>query len=528
MTITRRNALLTGAAAAASLPLMTRSAFAATDLDIAIVGGGLSGIYAALRLSTSKPTSSLRLFEVSDRIGGRLRSISFPQAPGLIGEAGGARFSDSHRHVVGLARTLDLAIRPAPLDLPQDRLNLKGRNIPIAHAGAGADALPYEMPAEHQNLSTWNLRQALAAIAPETAGLTPEQWRAKRLAVHVKGKPLAAWQAGALLADGLSAGERDFLRDTARLDEAALEGNALALFDSILGSADSEGPFFSIAGGFEKLPHAIADRLAPFGDVISKGERLVSLIVPEGKGGVFKLAFEDKGGKRSQITAKTVILAMPRGAIDAIPDFRARATKPFAQNLATASAVASCKAFLLYDSPWWKDLGIRGGRSLTDASGRQFVALGAEDQRLMSEVSGGFGLLETLSEGKDAAALRALAGSAQPGTSGLSWLDANSALAQELQKQAGTTFAVPAPAPVAAAFQDWNIAAYGGGLAAWNTGADPLAVSDAMLQPLKGRALYVIGDTWSAHQNWAEGALEQTESMLQKYFGLGVPNWIAS
>ena len=95
MTITRRNALLTGAAAAASLPLMTRSAFAASDLDIAIVGGGLSGIYAALRLATSKPTLSLRLFEMSDRIGGRLRSIAFPQAPGLIGEAGGARFPNS-------------------------------------------------------------------------------------------------------------------------------------------------------------------------------------------------------------------------------------------------------------------------------------------------------------------------------------------------------------------------------------------------------------------------------------------------
>jgi monoamine oxidase len=327
MTITRRNALLTGAAAAAALPLMPRAAFAASDVDIAIVGGGLSGVYAALRLATSKPNQSLRLFEMSDRLGGRLRSIAFPQAPGLIGEAGGARFLDSHRHVTGLARALDLVVRPTPLNLPQDRLNLKTRNIPIALAGAGADALPYEMPAAHQDLSAWSLRKALAAIAPETAGLTPAQWRAKRLSIGVKGKPLSAWNAGALLADALSPGERDFLRDTARLDDAALEGNALA---------------------------------------------------------------------------------------------------------------------------------------------------------------------------------------------------------QELHKQASTTFGVPAPAPVAAAFQDWSVDPYGGGLAAWNTGADPLAASDAMLQPLKGRALYVVGDTWSPRQNWAEGALEQTEAMLQKHFGLNVPGWIAS
>lgn len=528
MTITRRNALLTGAAAAATLPLMTRAARAAGDIDIAIVGGGLSGVYAALRLATSKPNQSLRLFEMSDRIGGRLRSVAFPQAPGLIGEAGASRFLNSHRHVAGLARALDLVIRPAPLDLPQDRLNLKGRNIPLAHAGAGADALPYEMTAEHQNLSTWSLRKALAAIVPETAGLTPAQWRAKRLSISVKGKPLSAWNAGAFLADALSPGERDYLRDTARLDDAALEGNALALFDSVLRDADSEGPFFTIAGGFESLPRAISEKLTPFGDIISKGERLVSLTVPEGKGGTFKLAFEDASGKRSQLTAKTVILAMPRRAIEAVPEFRARSSKPFAQALGSVSQVASCKAFLLYSAPWWKDLGIHGGRSLTDTSARQFVALGAEEQRLASEATAGFGLLETMSETRDAAALRALAGAAKPGASGLSWLDANSALAQELHKQASATFAVPAPAPVAAAFQDWNIDPYGGGLAAWNAGADPLAASDAMLQPLKGRSLYVVGDTWSPRQNWAEGALEQTEAMLQKHFGLNTPSWIAS
>jgi monoamine oxidase len=528
MTITRRNALLAGAAAAATLPLMTRPAMAATDVDIAIVGGGLSGVYAALRLATSKPNQSLRLFEMSDRLGGRLRSIAFPQAPGLIGEAGGAYFLDSHRHVVGLARALDLVVRPAPLDLPQDRLNLKGRNIPIAHAGIGADALPYEMTAAHQNLSAWTLRKALAAVAPDAAGLAPAQWRAKRLAIRVKNKPLAAWQAGQLLAEALSPGERDFLRDTARLDDAALEGNALALFDSVLRDADSEGPFFTMAGGFEKLPQTMAAKLAPFGDIFSKGERLVSLGVPEGKGGAFKLAFEDTGGRRSQLAAKTVILALPRRAIDAIPEFRARAAKPLAQTLASVNPVASCKAFLLYSTPWWKDLSIHGGRSLTDGSARQFVALGAEDQRLPSEAAGGFGILQTMSETKDAASLRALAGPAKPDAFGLSWLGADTALAKELHKQASATFAVPAPAPVAAAFQDWSVDPFGGGLAAWNTGADPLAVSDAMLQPLKGRSLYVVGDTWSPRQNWAEGALEQTEAMLQKHFGLNTPSWIAS
>src|SRR4029453_2969844 len=57
-------------------------------LDVAIVGGGVSGAYAAWPLATPDPASSailrglgprrrlsLGLFELGDRIGGRLRSV---------------------------------------------------------------------------------------------------------------------------------------------------------------------------------------------------------------------------------------------------------------------------------------------------------------------------------------------------------------------------------------------------------------------------------------------------------------------
>ena len=42
------------------------------DLDIAIVGGGVSGAYSAWRLQQERgATESIALFEYSDRIGGR-------------------------------------------------------------------------------------------------------------------------------------------------------------------------------------------------------------------------------------------------------------------------------------------------------------------------------------------------------------------------------------------------------------------------------------------------------------------------
>src|SRR6202166_4435962 len=72
------------------------------DLDVAVVGGGVSGAYALWRLRQERPNLSVRLFEVSERIGGRLHSVSFPQAPHLVAEAGGMRFLEAHRHVSGL------------------------------------------------------------------------------------------------------------------------------------------------------------------------------------------------------------------------------------------------------------------------------------------------------------------------------------------------------------------------------------------------------------------------------------------
>ncbi len=517
--ITRRQALLSGAAAAATLPLLSRTAHAAADLDIAIIGGGISGLYAALRLAAARPTQTVRLFEMGTHLGGRLHSFAFPQSSGLIGEMGAARFTQAHTHVTGLARTLDLVARPMPLDLPQARLSLRGRNIPFDHAGV--DPLDYAIAPADQALSGHTLRSVLAGIIAHDTIPTPEVWAKQRLSIQVQGKALAQWQSTDLLSSARSPALRDFLRDTARIDAAGLQGNALALGDFLFGDAQAEGPFFTLAGGFQGLPRAIAAKLAGLGVAISTGERLVSLAIPGSKNGPFSLAFAGANGRRSQISAKTVILALPSAGLEAIPDFSAHS----ALALSRVTPVASAKALLLYKSPWWSDLAIPGGRSLTDSPARQFVARGAEPQRLAAEASGGFGLLETLSEAKDAETLRALATPAPADSAGFSLHAPDSPLAASLHQQACQTYGVPAPAPLAVAFQDWSVAPFGGGLSAWAKGADPHSIAPTTLQPLKGRALYVTGDTWSTRQNTVEGALEQTEALLQHHFNLNAPPW---
>jgi monoamine oxidase len=102
-----------GAAAAAALgPALLASGCASTaskaagEVDVAIIGGGPSGLYAAYRLLTGTPgpgspvaqgsgkggRPSVAVFEATGRLGGRIWSVVPPGAPHLVAEFGGMRF----------------------------------------------------------------------------------------------------------------------------------------------------------------------------------------------------------------------------------------------------------------------------------------------------------------------------------------------------------------------------------------------------------------------------------------------------
>ena len=55
----------------------------AREVDVAIVGGGVSGLYSAWRLLTGSGAAkpSVQIFECSDRIGGKLETIFMPGMP---------------------------------------------------------------------------------------------------------------------------------------------------------------------------------------------------------------------------------------------------------------------------------------------------------------------------------------------------------------------------------------------------------------------------------------------------------------
>ena len=120
-----------------------------SEVDVAVVGGGIGGVYTAWRLLTSGSQDGLAgswskargglkvtLFEGSDRIGGRLLSARSPLLPETTAEIGGMRYVVSgksaakgpQRLVQGLVeKVLKLPVHDQTVNVDTNIAFLRGR-----------------------------------------------------------------------------------------------------------------------------------------------------------------------------------------------------------------------------------------------------------------------------------------------------------------------------------------------------------------------------------------------------------------
>ena len=72
-------------------------------LEVAIVGAGVSGLYTAYRFTESQalPAHQVQIFDMGEKIGGRLESVVMPEM-NVVGELGGMRYLTSQKIVTTL------------------------------------------------------------------------------------------------------------------------------------------------------------------------------------------------------------------------------------------------------------------------------------------------------------------------------------------------------------------------------------------------------------------------------------------
>lgn len=557
------------------------------DLDIAIVGGGVGGIYTGWRLMTSQLGHGLAakwagarggalkvaVFEGSDRIGGRLLSARSPLMPDTTAEIGGMRYvSPAQKRIKGLVENvLKLPTHQQVVDVPDNIAFLRGRLLRNTVLGDPL-ALPYWFdPGEAAWLAARANSSPAMLITRELIRLMPEipdrlkngTLRAYLEGVEIDGLPLwkhAFWN---LLAKYISPDGYNAARATVGYDCLGGNTNALDLITEFFDfTPDVE--YRMVNQGYEAVPWQLQQRFAQAGGEIKFNcwmDGFVGTTLADGSQGV-QLDFRDG----SKLSARAIVLAMPRRAIELLrPEGEVLDLNntSFRHGLASVRPIPLFKLFLLYPESWWQIAGVSRGRSLTDLPLRQCYYWPAGPQGTGVPKPDEPGLVMAYDDllnvdfwaGLDITADVQKAGlkpgvhlphplpmfvrAASPAAPAPSdpfaarlqanWLahEANQPMVDELHRQLLQMHGVDsAPAPLDAAYMDWSRDPYGGGVHLWNVNYDSKDMLVRMTQPVADFPCYVCGEAYSTNQTWAEGALETADIVLHR-LGLPDPDWHA-
>ncbi len=529
-------------------------------LDVAIIGGGISGIYSGWRLVTSQPGKlKVGLFEGSQRVGGRLLSAAPPGMPGTVCEIGGMRYVSSQTLVRSLIENkLNLPRHEQVVDLPQNIAHLRGKHLRTSETTDPAQ-LPYDLQwIEKSYLQAKNdpsslMGWAVTQILPEVANLNGTALRQFLQTAEVDGVPLYHHGFWNLLSRAMSSEAYQLSKALIGYDCLGNNANAVDLttcyFDFTPGVK-----YYLLDGGYETVPWILESEFRQAGGEVTYNSWLEAFDKTTLDDGTIGVSLHFKDG-REPVTARSVILAMPQHSIQRLRPIGPvldPAQAPKVQNmLASVQPIALYKMFIGYNYPWWEKAGVTQGRSFTDLPLRQCYywannqtpAPGRDSTNAMIMVYddstnvdfwGGLRMSPEKAAHRfqrKTSAAAAKIKTKNPFESRLrqNWQqhEAPKLLVQETHRQLMAMHNVQyAPDPVEAAYADWSDEPYGGAVHFWNRGYKSWDLVDEITRPVHDFPCYICGEAFSTNQTWAEGALQTAEIVLQKRFKLDAPSWV--
>ena len=205
------------------------------NLDVAVVGAGIAGVYCAWRLRQAHPDWQIGLFESSGRVGGRLLTVTPPNMDHVRCELGGMRFTNQQPLIQHLVEDeLQLKTRVMDVDNPENFAYL--RRKPLRQADlANPDKVPYHLTDGERTIKDFGpgalLNYAVEQLIPgatTTHGVKQEELLRN---FKLDGVPLYDHGFWNLLARSISAEAYRLIFDSAGYDTIGLNWNAL---DTIL------------------------------------------------------------------------------------------------------------------------------------------------------------------------------------------------------------------------------------------------------------------------------------------------------
>lgn len=530
------------------------------DLDVAVVGAGAAGTYSAWRLQQAHGAeAAVGLFEYSDRIGGRLYTVTIPGLPHVKAEVGGMRYIPAqHIVVASLVYHLGLPTKPFPMGAGGDigsncnLFYLRGRHLRL-HELSEPDKVPYDLAWSERGLGPTNLQvQVMNNIYPGMANLS----LCDLMKVQAFGKSLWRYGFWDLMFRVLSNEGYQFMKDAGGYDANVANANAVTQLPATEYSDSTQ--FLTLRDGYDQLPITLAqqfdDELAgglPAGQRVFRNHRLAEIVVGSpGDDYRYTLLFEPTttvagatlvraDAQVVTVRARKVILAMPRRSLELVKS--AFFEDPWLKaNIPSVLIQSAFKLFLAYESPWWRALGLVAGRSVTDLPIRQTYYFGTEGEQegglpnMNSLLMASYNDISTVPfwkglekgapyEGYRPACLPAGVDDVIPTMEFPPTLE----MVQVANQQVAAVHALPGlPMPYSAAYHTWNEDPYGGGWHEWKADYRLDEVMCRMRKPVADLDIHIVGEAYSYGQGWVEGALDTAESMLQDFFGLEPPSWL--
>ncbi|HEV2762830.1 MAG TPA: FAD-dependent oxidoreductase [Pyrinomonadaceae bacterium] len=527
------------------------------NIDLAIVGGGVSGVYSAWRLKRADPARSVVVFEGSGHVGGRLLSVRPPDIENMVAELGGMRILPAVQPLIAkliqvlnkeLPREKEIELYDFPVDEPQNIAYLRGVYLRLSDFTLNPQKVPYHLSfLERGGTAGTIILNAIEQIVPGITqpGLTEEQRREMARDCEFAGRKLYEQGFWNVLLRVISPEAYLLGVDAGGYQSTLTNWNAADAIPWYLSDFGVNPEYKGFKQGFQQVPLALAELFRAEGGDIRLDSQLVGFDWRDGR---FELRF--KGG--GTVSAGALVLAMPRRSLDLLaPNSPPLQPAEIQALIASVTPRPLFKLFTTYTSPWWRAAGltnqqgkyvaVEAGRTVTDLPVRQTYywptdegkpATGGPSMLMASYDDGtniGFwdGLRprrrQAWREGREVS---------QPdepfvdedcqNRPDLEWCkyQAPQKMVDEVARQLGIIHGLSYTPDVRnAAFRDWGDDPFGGGWNSWNIGVESWNVKRQIVQPDGSRPLYVCGEAYSDAQGWVEGALQTADMVLEK-FGL--------